>query len=270
MVTGHRRLGPAAIVLCTSLCACGCDRRPGPDGDADLETHDADAEVDAAPDADADAEADAEDPGLTGTETVDGTTYSFHVPACVLEGGGPAPVIYSFHGSGGNGEQMVSAWRPVADAHCLIVIAMDSGDPRGWGFVDDGLRFNDLLWAIDDVYDIDRSRRYLHGYSAGAHWIYGFGLFYSSTYAGLAVYAGSLDAAILDGIWPDQVGDPIPVLIAHGTDDAVVPYAEALAARDELEEAGWPVRLWTAEGGTHHYDPAHQEEAWLFWEENAP
>ncbi len=82
------------------------------------------------------------------------------------------------------------------------------------------------------------------------------------------MFAGSLRAAILDSIWPDEVGRPILVFVAHGTDDSMVPYSEALSAVEELEAAGWPVVLWTIEGGTHTYDLTHQEEAWLFWQEH--
>lgn len=111
----------------------------------------------------------------------------------------------------------------------------------------------------------DADQRYVHGYSAGAHWIYGFGLYNSDFFADLGVCAGSLYAAVEDGIWPDATGEPMPIFIAHGTDDAIVPYSEALLARGEFENAGWPVRLWTSEGGTHAYEPAHQWEAWAFW-----
>lgn len=204
---------------------------------------------------------------MTGSEEIDGTTYAYHVPTCA-QGGGPSPVLYAFHGSGGSGAGIGSRWLDVSNAFCFIIVAQDSGDSRGWGFVDDGSAFVSVIGHSDGLFDIDADRRYVHGYSAGAHWIYGFGLYNSDFFAGLAVYAGSLYAAIDDGIWPDATGDPMPIFIAHGTDDSVVPYNEALLARDEFENAGWPVRLWTAEGGTHAYEPAHQWEAWAFWDEN--
>jgi len=114
-------------------------------------------------------------------------------------------------------------------------------------------------------FEVDPRFKYLHGYSAGAHFAYGFGLFNSSYLAGIGVYAGSLDSATADGIWPDQAGSPIPVFIAHGSEDGTVPYAEAQDARDALEAAGWPVELWTAEGQGHGYASAHHGPAWSFW-----
>jgi len=47
--------------------------------------------------------------------------------------------------------------------------------------------------------------------------------------------------------------DAPPILIAHGTDDQIVEFAQGLALRDALAATGAPVRLHVIPNGTHEW-----------------
>ncbi|MCP4805197.1 MAG: hypothetical protein GY913_19065 [Proteobacteria bacterium] len=201
-------------------------------------------------------------PTGTGTASVGSVTYAYHVPSCALTS--PAPVLFTQHGQGGTGASMVSQWQALADAECFIVIGQGSQSGNGWNFNSDVEGLGALVDEVDSLWDVDTDRRVLHGYSAGAHWSYVVGLANSDVFGGLVVYAGAMSYAESYDVWPNGTKGPIPVAIGHGTDDTVVSYGFAQQAEAELSGAGWPVELWSAAGGSHAYDPAHQAPAWAF------
>lgn len=270
------------------LLAIGCggtpeddsDRPPRPPRDTDVADADTDADADSDADADTDTDGDTDadgdsdtdtgggavgtggsgGPTGTGSFTEAGATVHYYVPECAI--GAPAPVLYTMHGSGGRGDQMVAQWRSLADAQCFVVLGLDSAVQSQWDFATDVDHFNTMVDATDALYDIDTRRRYLSGYSAGAHWTYVIGTANSDWFGGLVVFAGTLYYAEQAGIWPDRVQRPIPVFIAHGDADTTVPYAYAEDAYAKLTSEGWPAELWTNPGGSHAYTSAYQGEAW--------
>ena len=202
-------------------------------------------------------------PSGTGTATIGAVDYGYHVPSCV-ESTVPVPVVFTQHGAGGTGAGMVAQWTSLADSACFIVIGQDSQSGNGWNFGSDVEGVSVLIDEVDTLWNIDTERRVLHGYSAGAHWSYVIGLANSDTFGGLIVYAGAMSYAESYGVWPGGTQGVIPVAIGHGTNDTTVSYAFAEQATAALSASGWPVELWTASGGSHAYDPAHQAVAWTF------
>ncbi len=199
-----------------------------------------------------------------GTTAIGSSAYTWFVPECAAEAH-PVAVVYTQHGSGGDGAGMVAQWRADARAGCFIVVGLDSESGVSWNFSGDVDNLARTLDAVDLAYDI--GWRYLHGYSAGAHFTYVIGLANSDVFDGLGVFAGSMQYAEAWGYWPDAGARPIPVAIAHGTADTTVPYSEAEHAYAELAAAGWPVDLHAVDGGSHAYDAAAQAVAWRFWRE---
>jgi len=202
-------------------------------------------------------------PTGTGAGTTGAVDYAYHVPSCA-ESTGPVPVVFTQHGAGGTGASMVAQWTALAAAECFIVIGQDSQSGNGWNFGSDVKGMGELVAEVDALWNIDTERRILHGYSAGAHWGYVIGLANSDTFGGLIVYAGAMSYAESYGVWPSGTQGIIPVAIGHGTNDSTVSYAYAEQAAAALSAAGWPVDLWTASGGSHAYDSAHQAAAWAF------
>lgn len=198
------------------------------------------------------------------TGSVGSSSYDLYAPACAAEG--PVAAIFSMHGSGGDGGDMVGVWQTLADRECFIVVGLDSESGMSWNFDSDVGNFADLAALVDQSYDVNR--HYLHGYSAGAHWTYIVGIYNSLYFTGLGVYAGSLSYAESWGYWPDPRATPIPVAIAHGTADTTVPYSEAEHALEEFSGAGWPAELDSYSGGSHAFELGSVETAWAFWKDN--
>ncbi|MFZ5481951.1 MAG: alpha/beta hydrolase family esterase [Myxococcota bacterium] len=254
------------------LAACAQPKDDGPlprDQWPDRREEEADTDTDTDADTDADADTDPAGTGGSGgpvgegTDAIGSSSYAYYAPACAAAAH-PVAVVYTHHGSGGNGAQMVALWRAQADAACFVVIGLDSESSMSWNFEGDVSNTSDLVDRIDAQYDV--GWRYLHGYSAGAHWSYVIGLANTAVFAGLGVYAGTLYYAESYGSWPpDRRATPIPVAIGHGTGDTTVPYSYAEDAYASMTEEGWPADLWTVEGGTHAYDAGSQDVAWAFW-----
>ncbi len=203
-----------------------------------------------------------------GSTTVSGRSWTWYAPACAVNSGIAKPVLFTMHGSGGTGADMVDSWKPTADAHCFIVYGLDSETGTSWNFASDVSAFNSMLTHASTSYNIDLDRLFLHGYSAGAHWTHNMALQNSTVIAGYAVYAGSMQTAEVSGAWPSP-GRAIPVHIAHGDADTVVPYAHATYAKGEFDAQGWDSELWTASAG-HEYRADAQDAAWTFLMGNAP
>lgn len=254
------------------------DKRPRHDRDSASDTAsdadtdaDADSDTDAGSDTDTDTGVDTGPPGSggsggalgDGTGSVGTSVYSFYAPPCMADGHAVA-VVYSLHGSGGHGSDMVGVWRSIAQSGCFLVVGLDSESSVSWNFQTDVDNFSTLMDVIDAEYNINR--HVLHGYSAGAHWTYVIGLANSEYFDALGVYAGTMYYAEEWGYWPVPGSQPkIPVAIAHGTADTTVPYSEATHAFDTLTAAGWPANLDTYDGGTHGFETASPGVAWTYW-----
>lgn len=146
----------------------------------------------------------------------------------------PAPLLLVFHGGGGNadGAQRMAQLTPLADKHRFIVVY-----PNGSGVLRDRL----LTWntwnccgyaltqQVDDVgfvrdliallkgrYPIDSSRIFATGISNGGMMAHKLGCELSEQIAAIAPIAGALNT---DACAP---GEPVSVVIFHGTDDQYV------------------------------------------------
>lgn len=271
--------GPPGLLLLAGLAVAGCTAETGETGTADTgfgDTGDPDTDD---PDTDDSGDPDTGDPawasGGSGGETGEGTAtvgicaYAWLVPDCAVEQG-PSAVVFSQHGSGGEGQMMIDGWRETAEAECFIVVGQDSQSSVSWNTGTDLDCFWDIAAEIESLYDVDTRRRYLDGHSAGGHWTWMIGLTYSDWFGGLSPTSASMSYAEYYGVWPEGTGRAIPVHIAHGTADTIVPYSEAEYAYEQLSNAGWTVELYTVEGGDHFSLPGYQEAAWAFLEENVP
>jgi len=166
---------------------------------------------------------------------IEGTlrTAWIHVPESVEEGG-RVPLLLAFHGSTWNGRVMedVTGFSAIADREGFIAVYPNGTGPadvRSWntGYccstaleqqVDDFGFVDALLDHLLSNYPIDPARIYATGFSNGAMLTHALGITFPNRLAAIAPVAGAL--------YPDQKlpGVPLPVLIIHGTSDAIVPY----------------------------------------------
>jgi len=156
----------------------------------------------------------------------------------------PAPLLLDFHGFGhsGAGVWNVSAFKALAESQGFIT-AYPDGLPvtltlRGRSMTDAGWRMDaidgnrDLAFVralLDDLerrYCIDRGRIYATGFSNGAYFSQLLACAMPERIAAVAPVGGG---ALRVACAPSR---PVPILIQHGSEDALIPAADARRARD--------------------------------------
>lgn len=172
-------------------------------------------------------------------------------------------------------QQIRSDWSSWADNSGFIVIApVGNSTQGGWGATGD---ISEIGAAIDDAlaaYNIEQSRIYLWGYSAGAHYGHALALLNTDTFAAYGVSAGSLEqyACTDDGSFPPTCAQllsstqpKIPVDIHLGNTDPL--YTQYGAGNDpqRFENGGWTRNrnlYYTLFAGGHIYSVAQLGEIW--------
>jgi polyhydroxybutyrate depolymerase len=151
------------------------------------------------------------------------------------------PLVFSFHGLGGNAQAQMEDhdFRPVADTAGFIV-AHPLGAPiigpglRGWNFGDDSLP-DDVLFTsemIDTIatdFNINLERVYACGMSFGGF----FSVFLAGQLSDKIASIASVAGTVLNNV-PDSLispNRPIAFLEIHGTNDTNVPYSGNQAAK---------------------------------------
>jgi len=175
--------------------------------------------------------------------------YRVHVPANLVLP--PKALVFVLHGGGGEGMEVantgahpLSVFRSVADREGFVVIypgglpALD-GSP-GWNDCRDD---NLVASAADDVgflaalvervrgeYSLPLSRIFLAGGSNGAQMVLCYAELRSTAVAAIAVSSGNMPLNPKPRIQSISPSRPVPVLMAHGTADVLMPYAGGCVA----------------------------------------
>jgi polyhydroxybutyrate depolymerase len=148
------------------------------------------------------------------------------------------PLVVDFHGAGSNmAEQAVySGFDAVADAHSFVVATPNGADAaiRQWNFLgQDDLAFAKAI--IDELVTnacVDTKRAYAVGISSGSAMSASLACRASDRFAGFGLVAGDFYNPTFCGN-----AERRPIVIFHGTSDAVVPYGGGKVAT-----GGTPVR----------------------------
>ena len=151
-----------------------------------------------------------------------------------LEKTKPAPLLMVLHGSAGSGEDMMTVTRRgferLADKEKFVVVYPDALERR-WN--DQGGTVDDVgfLLAIVDklVADglVDKNRIYVAGISNGGMMAQRLACEQAERIAGIATVAGGLSEPLQATCKPTR---PLPVLVIHGTEDPIVPWAGGAVA----------------------------------------
>ena len=178
----------------------------------------------------------------------------------------PAPLLLLLHGSGRNGFSLVDKWKDLAKKEGIILVGPDAINSRGWNVPADGPDFlHELLSELKGKYPIDVRRMYVYGHSAGASFALYMGLFESEYFAAVAIHAGGLQPD--DNVIVERATRKIPIYIAVGTIDRLVPLEGVRSTRDMLVKSGFEVQLIEMKGHDHwYYDlaPKINAAAWEF------
>lgn len=155
----------------------------------------------------------------------------------------PAPVVFVLHGTGMNGEQMVSITRfdRLAEQGKFLVVYPTS--PNNWSNSDLGF-VQALLDALADDYNVDARRVYVTGLSAGGVMAYQIACELADRVAAIGVVAAT------DRSEACAPARPISVLHIHGTDDPAFPYdGLTVAGREVFRAIPKVIADWRAEDG---------------------
>jgi poly(3-hydroxybutyrate) depolymerase len=175
------------------------------------------------------------------------------------------PAIVTLHGSGRNGETLVSRWKEKAEKEKIILAGPDSADSVHWNSPGDGPLFlHDILEQVKEKWPIDARRVYLFGHSAGAVFALQMAALESEYFAAAAIHAGSLDPPYFRLF--DYATRKIPYAIWIGTRDNFFPLATVQATRDALKSRGFPVEYTEILGHTHAYYSRSKEINDAVWE----
>jgi predicted esterase len=196
--------------------------------------------------------------------------------------GRPVPLLLAFHGAAGSqsgarsaAQQVRTDWAARADAAGFAVLApVGNSTQGGWGASGDLAEIDAAIGDAFARYDIEQSRVYLWGFSAGAHYGHWLALANPGFFAAYGVSAGSLEqyactddgswpptcAALLAGTWPK-----IPVDIHLGNADPLYLAYGAGGDPQRFRSGGWvdgQTLHYTLFAGGHTYTVAQLGEIW--------
>ena len=154
-------------------------------------------------------------------------TYEVHMPAALVSET-PAPLVIALHqfSDTARGMRRLTGFDALADTEGFMVVYPD-GIQRRWRVGERGGRMDDvdfllaLIEAVNSRHPVDRSRIYVTGASAGGMMAQFFAC-ETGVPAAIAPVMGSMTTANAANC---NTGMPIPVLLIHGVEDPVVPYA---------------------------------------------
>jgi phospholipase/carboxylesterase len=169
----------------------------------------------------------------------------------------PYPLVVLFHGHGGSEAQAAKLAPRVSRRNyvCISLRGPQDLGPRAdgrpgfaWGTDGefDGLIEEYLVRAVEQTrrtYHIHSERVYLAGVCEGAAVAYRTGLAMPERIAGIVALNGRIPKPAGVPLFRLSAVRDLPVLIGHGTDNPVVPYAAALRDYRLLYAAGAAVRM---------------------------
>ena len=164
-----------------------------------------------------------------------------------------APLVLVLHGAAGSpaaADEFAGLFRDfwandAAVLGAVVLAPVASGNSGGWVPALDGPAIACLLAEAERLLNIDRSRRYLWGFSAGAHYAHALALGNAQRIAAYSVKAGAMAALACSpysGVAAcanvlQSASRRIPVQLRVGTSDPLQP--QTTADLQSLQTAGW-------------------------------
>jgi phospholipase/carboxylesterase len=192
------------------------------------------------------------------------------------------PLLLLLHGYGANEDDLFSL-APYLDRRFMIVSArapiMLQPMSYAWfnlGFTPQGIVINPeeaessrrmirkFLGEIVEAYDCDPKAVYLMGFSQGAMMSLAVALTYPGSAAGVVAMSGRVPPQTLEQIADKDTLIGLPIFVAHGTRDMLIPIGQGRDARAKLSEL--PVELTYREYDMGHeisYDSLKDVAEWL-------
>ncbi len=154
------------------------------------------------------------------------------------------PIIAVWHGAAGAGASAAAAqdmrlyWQSLAEAEGFIVVAQAStGAQGGWVPGNDSQILAAIFNDMEASYNIERTRRYVWGFSAGRFVMHAIALNSADYFAAYAVSGAHLGIASQLGIFPSGAVRQLPLVISVGQSDTH--FQPALNDLQAFYQAGW-------------------------------
>jgi hypothetical protein len=170
-------------------------------------------------------------------------TYYYYIPSS-YQPNEPMPLMAVWHGAAGTGAAASAAmdmrdyWQSEAETFGFILVAQAAtGATGGWIPNTDSARLASILDDMQARYNIETTRRYAWGFSAGGFVMHAIGLNAADYFAAYAVSGAHLGYANGAGYPPANAVRNLPVYISVGTSDSH--HAAALADINDFLLAGW-------------------------------
>ena len=173
--------------------------------------------------------------------------YDLHVPSS-YNSQKAVPLVLVFHGASGDGKAMeqMTGFSQLAEQEGFIAVYPD-GINQHWdarrrnmpettndvGFI------SALIDKLDEEYNIDRQRIYATGFSNGGMFTHRLACELSDKIAAVSIVAATMPENLSQTCQPTK---SVPVLLMHGTDDALIPYGPPGKALLSLADT---VKFWS-------------------------
>ncbi|MBM3617034.1 MAG: hypothetical protein FJX23_00640 [Alphaproteobacteria bacterium] len=192
--------------------------------------------------------------------TMNGRDYSYAVyPPVKKRVKALSPVVVLLHGSQRTAYGMLDMWKKVADENKFVIIAPNAGK-QGWLETAEEITFiKELPSFAARHHNVDSSRKYLFGHSAGGNLALKVAEKAPEAYAAIAVHTGMANIG--------KVESPIkpPILFIMGTKDEFYPLDTVKNTAKRFVAQGYQVAFYEIEGHTHwYYDIAPYVNRWAW------
>lgn len=179
----------------------------------------------------------------------------------------PAPLLFGLHGIGGNGKDIRRAVRDVAARRGVIVACPFAGRwgriPRPFQSGEDEVALRTLR-ELHRILAIDPDRIWIFGVSLGGFGAWEIGLVHPDRFAALVTVSGGLSfleyTGLEDPLQRRRLANArnLPVLMAHGADDDIVPARFDRLTKRDLQALGYEFE-YREEDGRGHLPPPKEE-----------
>ena len=199
------------------------------------------------------------------TMTYDGRNYPFvvYVPT-TYQPSQPLPALLLVHGGGGNGPEFISYWKDFAQANGIILVA-PTLDLSAEAETRVPEVFPRIMETVQTEWNVDVSRRYVFGYSAGGYFVYDAALLNANYFAGAAVFAAVIQPEY-DWIVA-QAQRKTGIAIYLGDHDSFFTFQQARRTRDLLLSHGMDVHYVELSETSHDYSlvaASVNADAWAY------
>lgn len=179
--------------------------------------------------------------------------YYLYLPPGFGEEDREWPVLLYLHGRSLRGDDVALVKRygipSLLDrGYALPFIVLAPQLPDGQHWVDTDRMWEVLEETVLERYPVDEDRIYVTGFSMGAGGTWRFAVDHADELAAAVPISATTPPP--SDAWTEAL-EHLPMLVYHGDEDALVPYAPAVRMVEHLREAGQEIDLVTLEGEGH-------------------